>query len=1099
MPSEKHQTSALNSENSLEKLFHRITGRIRSSLELNQILSATVAEVSDYLQTDRIKIYRFDTDGSGEVVAEYLRGSRLPSLLGLHFPADDIPETARELFAKLGVRSIVDVEAATISMSLGESQVKDWNAATEILDRELDFCHQEYLTAMGVKSSIVIPIKLTEALTPEPQVTPEDSNHPAPLWGLLISHHATTRSVSAAELRMLQWVSDQVAIAISQSQLLQQANRDRQHQATVNHIATLLHSLQTIKLQHALIETVSALNGSGGRLYLQPQSHHRDADLYTCGTGEALKTPHKKYRYLEEHPAWFGLFPLEVPEGEDCPVISTQKLLQDPRFSPLLPSFENSPIRGAIIVPLYSRSQFLGSLTIFRDETSTETLWAGYHNPDRKQQFPRQSFEMWRQCHQNKSLPWQPSDLQLGHTLAQQFAAAIYQHRLYQQVRDLNSSLESQVTDRTAQLQKSLDFAQVLRQVSEQIRSSLDLTTTLQTIASEALNLLNSDRVFIYRFDRNWLGQVVVEEIQECCASCRQSQLCLDFPETEIKQYQTGKVRTINNVALEPLDNQHRQVLQTLQVQASLIVPIGLGHQLWGLLGVHECRAPRKWLDSEISLIQHLAEQAVIAITQAELYEHSNEVALVATERAYELERAAEQQRSLFRVIGKIRQSLDVETIFETAVTEVRRLLNSDRVGIFRLDADSNYTDGIFVAEAVKEQFPSAISAKVRDRCFGEDYAQDYRHGRIQAIADIYAANLSDCHIEILERFGIRANLVIPVMRGDRLWGLLCIHQCQKPRSWTDSEIEFVKQIAVHLGIALQQSSLLRQTQEQAADLTHTLHQLQKAQTQLIQTEKMSSLGHLVAGIAHEINNPVNFIYGNLSHLSDYTQDLLDLLAEYQTAYPNPKAAVSNLSEAIDLEFLKEDLPRLLSSLQVGSERIRHLVLSLRNFSHHDQAERKAVDIHTGIDNTLLILQHRLKKNQQGLPIKIQKNYGDLPPIDCYAGQLNQVFMNIISNAIDALDDHSAPQITITTQIAQKERHPCPHAIIKISDNGMGMSASVKKSIFDPFFTTKPIGKGTGLGLAISYQIIVDRHGGFLRCESQPLEGTTFMIEIPTY
>ncbi|MFP4299283.1 MAG: GAF domain-containing protein [Spirulinaceae cyanobacterium] len=1099
MLSQNHYSSHLNSKTSLERLLHRITGRIRNSLDLNQILSATVAEVSDYLKTDRIKIYRFARDGSGEVVAECLRGARLPSLQGLHFPADDIPETARQLFAKLGARSLVDVEGAKIGMSpVVPNAEKGFTEAEGILYRELDPCHQEYLTAMGVKSSVVIPIKLTEALDPdlgEEAITP--ASHPPQLWGLLISHHSQTRTVTPAELRMLQWVSDQVAIAISQSQLLQQAERDRQHQATVNHIATLLHSLQTIKLQHALIETVSALGGSGGRLYLQAQNH-RDGDLYTCGIGEALTAPHKKYLYLEEHPAWRALMPHTANDCEDCPPISTRNLYQDPRFQPLQMSFENTPIRGVLMLPLYSRSQFLGSLTIFRNEIATETLWAGYFDPDRKQEFPRQSFKMWRQCQQDSASVWEPQDIKLSQALAQQFAAAIYQHRLYQQVRDLNRNLESQVKERTAQLQKSLDFAQVLRQVTEQIRGSLDLTTTLQTIASEALKLLNSDRAFVYRFENNWLGQVVVEEIQEAWPSCGpDAKNPLVFCETDIERYQTGHVRTMTNITLETLDREYRHTLHALQVQASLIVPIGTGHQLWGLLGIHQCRAPRHWQEQEITLMQHLAEQAAVAITQAELYEHSNQVALLATEKAYELERAAEQQKSLFRVIGKIRKSLNVETIFQTAATEVRRLLNTDRVGIFRLDAEANYNSGTFVAEAVKSGYSTVLDKKVRDRCFGEQYAQHYHHGRIQAVADIYQEDISDCHLQILERFEVRANLVIPVMKGDFLWGLLCIHQCREPREWTDSEIEFVKQIAVHLGVALQQSSLLRQTQEQAEDLSHTLHKLQKAQTQLIQNEKMSSLGQLVAGIAHEINNPVNFIYGNLNHLSDYTHDLLDLLQEYKAAYPTPTEEIVDLSEEIDLEFLQEDLPRLLSSLQVGSDRIRQLVLSLRNFSHHDKAECKPVNIHEGLDNTLLILQHRLKKNNAGVPINVIKKYGELPQINCYAGQLNQVFMNIINNAIDALENDSNPSITITTQITQKERHNHHYAIIKISDNGSGMPEKVKNSIFDPFFTTKPIGKGTGLGLAISYQIIVERHGGFLRCDSQPDRGTTFKIEIP--
>jgi GAF domain-containing protein len=1098
MLSQNDRSSSLYSETTIERLLQHITDRIRHSLELPEILSATVAEVSDYLKTDRIKIYRFDSDGSGEVVAECLRGDRLPSLMGLHFPADDIPESARQLFLKLGARSLINVETATIGLSpVIPSPEHGFSEEETILYRDLDSCHQQYLQAMGVNASIAIPIKLIAALDcVENSSTPP--SHPPQLWGLLISHHAQTRAVSEAELRMLQWVTDQVAIAISQATLLQQARVERQNQATVNHIATLLHSLQTIKLQHALIETVSALNGSGGRLYIAPQTD-KDPDLYTCGSGESLNAPHRQYRFLEEHPAWRDLTRVSPSHRDDCPAIATHNLYQDPRFQPVSLAFERTPIRGLLIFPLYSRSQFLGSLTIFRNEVETETLWAGYFNPDRQQEFPRRSFEMWRQYQRGTAAAWQSQDITLAQALAQQFASAIYQHRLYQQVRDLNSSLESQVKERTAQLQKSLDFAEVLRQVTEQIRGSLDLTTTLQTIASEALKLLNSDRAFIYRFENNWLGKVVVEEIQGAWPSCGARGLRpLDFPETEIERYQAGHICTIADVAVEPISPSYRQVLHDLNVQAALTVPIGTGHQLWGLLGVHDCRAPRSWQEQDVALIQHLANQAAVAITQAELYEHSNQIATLATERAYELERAAEQQKSLFRVIGKIRKSLDVETIFQTAATEVRRLLNADRVGIFRFNPDSNYDNGLFVAEAVKRGFSSVLTEIVRDRCFGGQYAQDYHHGRIQAVADIYSASLSPCHIQILERFEVRANLVIPVMKSDRLWGLLCIHQCTDSRQWTDSEIEFVKQIAVHLGIALQQSFLLAQTQKQTEELAAALHQLQKAQTQLIQTEKMSSLGQLVAGIAHEINNPVNFIYGNLNHLSDYTEDLLTLLQEYEATYPNPHAAVAELSAEIDLAFIQEDLPKLLSSLQVGAERIRQLVLSLRNFSHHDQAEHKPVNIHEGLDNTLLILQHRLKKNQVGIPIAVVKQYGNFPPIDCYAGQLNQVFMNIINNAIDALDDcDREPCIVIRTTTIQEDRHDGPHILIEIRDNGLGMSESVKNSIFDPFFTTKPIGKGTGLGLAISYQIIVERHGGFLFCDSQPNTGTTFKVEIP--
>ncbi|MEH1953321.1 PAS domain-containing sensor histidine kinase [Nostoc sp.] len=299
------------------------------------------------------------------------------------------------------------------------------------------------------------------------------------------------------------------------------------------------------------------------------------------------------------------------------------------------------------------------------------------------------------------------------------------------------------------------------------------------------------------------------------------------------------------------------------------------------------------------------------------------------------------------------------------------------------------------------------------------------------------------------------------------------------------------------------------QLRQQAQELKKAFYELQHTQTHLIQTEKMSSLGQLVAGVAHEINNPVNFIYGNLNPAKEYTQDLLSLLQLYQSHYPEPVLEIQDFADQIELDFLKLDFPQIINSMKVGADRIREIVLSLRTFSRLDEAEMKAVDIHEGIDSTLMILQNRLKANDQRPTIEIIKEYAKLPLVECYAGQLNQVFMNILTNAIDALEESfvicpilwenarkveqmTSPQIRIRTQLQKPNQ-----VIIGIADNGLGIPKEVKKQLFDPFFTTKPIGKGTGMGLAISYQIITERHGGSLECISQPGQGAEFAIKIP--
>ncbi|MDZ8105978.1 MAG: ATP-binding protein [Nostoc sp. DedQUE12a] len=286
-------------------------------------------------------------------------------------------------------------------------------------------------------------------------------------------------------------------------------------------------------------------------------------------------------------------------------------------------------------------------------------------------------------------------------------------------------------------------------------------------------------------------------------------------------------------------------------------------------------------------------------------------------------------------------------------------------------------------------------------------------------------------------------------------------------------------------------------------ELQKALQELQSTQAQLIQTEKMSSLGQLVAGVAHEINNPVNFISGNIIYVSEYTQQLLELVHLYQEEFPNHREKIQEKIDDIDLEFVIEDLPKILSSMKIGSRRIEQIVLSLRTFSHLDEADMKEVDIHEGIESTLLILQNRFKAKPEHPKIEIIKEYGKLPLVECYAGQLNQVFMNVINNAIDALDmwnaqrsqqeiENNPSQIIINTKIIDNNR-----VVVKIADNGPGMTQEVKQKLFDPFFTTKPVGQGTGLGLSISYQIIVQKHSGVLRCDSQLGKGTEFWIEIP--
>ncbi|MEG4485118.1 response regulator [Microcoleus sp. D2_18a_B4] len=315
-------------------------------------------------------------------------------------------------------------------------------------------------------------------------------------------------------------------------------------------------------------------------------------------------------------------------------------------------------------------------------------------------------------------------------------------------------------------------------------------------------------------------------------------------------------------------------------------------------------------------------------------------------------------------------------------------------------------------------------------------------------------------------------------------------------------EQEVLARVKTHLQLRQLTKNLEQRVAEKTADLEAALTQLQQSQIQLVHTEKMSALGNLVAGVAHEINNPLGFIAGNLKPAQDCIKDLFQVIALYQKELPYPSATLQAFLEEIDLEYLQEDLPKLIDSMQEGVDRIHTISTSLRTFSRSDCDRPIHYNIHDGIDSTILILKHRLKANECRPEIEVITDYGDLPPVECFAGQLNQVFMNVLANAIDALEESNKGrsfaqikanpnQITVKTQLSESQ------ALIRIQDNGIGITDAVKPKIFEHLFTTKGVGQGTGLGLAIAHQIVVEKHSGTLEVNSTLGEGTEFVISIP--
>ncbi|MBE7384147.1 MAG: GAF domain-containing protein [Leptolyngbya sp. SIO1E4] len=658
---------------------------------------------------------------------------------------------------------------------------------------------------------------------------------------------------------------------------------------------------------------------------------------------------------------------------------------------------------------------------------------------------------------------WQASEIGFVRQIGEQLSIALQQDDYIQQVQQHSA----QLTEALEQ-QRSAEHHKALTETVDKIRQTLEVTTIFQTATDEVNTLFGSHRTVIYRFNPDWSGDFVAETVAANWISLMASQIQLTDTclETQGYRYQHSLAPcAVSDIYDAGYAGCHIEMLEAMQARAFLIAPIFQKEALWGLLATYQNDGPRQWRTDESYMLAQIAAQLGVALQQAE-YLNCLE------QQSAQLTKASERQRSLANTIDKIRRSLDIQTIFQTTTQEVRQLLGVERVAIYRFHSDWT---GEFVADSSVDgcqPFPPSIDSPT-----------------VNLTSPIMKPGQHPRH-----------EVFVPILQGEELWGLLMAYQGIQ-RIWPEEDINLLAQIGAQLGVALQQAELLEKTQSQKMELTRALKKIRQSQAHLIQSEKMVGLGQLVAGVAHEINNPINFIAGNLNHVQRYAEDLLNLLQQYQAASPHPSPAIADYIEEIDLDFLMDDLPRTLASMTLGTKRIRQIVLSLRNFSRLDQAEMKAVDIHEGIDSTILILQHRFKGRDDGPAIELVKQYGDLPLIECYPAQLNQVFMNILSNAIDALQPQASDFVNPRTPCIQIRTETVGQNWVRIYivDNGPGIPEAIKSKLFDPFFTTKEPGKGTGLGLSISYQIVTEKHHGHLKCLSTPTQGTTFILEVPTH
>ncbi|MEY2978859.1 MAG: hypothetical protein RLZZ435_2998 [Cyanobacteriota bacterium] len=1071
---------------------YQVINRIRASLDLSEILDATVEEMRLFTGNDRIKVYQFQPDGHGIVVAESVNRDRLPSLLHLHFPAEDIPLYARELYLQKRCRTIVNLKEHTIGLSPLVFP-PDHQAETEIHYRPLDPCHWEYLTNMGVQSSLVFPLVLKDAQTPLdrllPALTPDQH-----LWGLLIFHHASPLEIESDRLDFIQAVVDQLISAIGHAKLLEQARIQAQQAEQLNSIQTLIHSYPDIRLQEALNKAVDIFQGNGGRIYLcaeptlelSTRQVKRSAIVFTSGLqphplpgDRPLEENQLWQRYLQSSanasPEWsvdwmrstYRLNQTSLLGGadEDPYTLPEQSswhwqgiwgvcnLWQEPLLRSVSPCFHATALRGLLIIPLHLNQKLMGCLTIFRGLPAEEKVWQAESDLDERQLLPQQSYAVWRQMLAGQCVPWSGADLSLAKSLQSSFVLGIRQYRLAEEVNILNTHLQQQVKIRTAELAESSHVAkqqQVLAEVVSDLQTGKDVFDVFRSSTEKVRQLLLIDRVSIYKFDPDWGGGF----LRECDAvNPGWEKLVLatrdvwndDYlQETKGGRYRKHEISIVPDIYTAGLSDCHLEVLEQFHIRAFLIVPLFVGRQLWGLLGVYQHSHPHVWKESEVIFTRQIAAHLGNGLQQRALLEQ-------AQKQAQKVPVMLEQQQTLTGVISRIRASLNLEQIFGATTQEVRRFLQVDRVSIYKFDVDSGYILGEFVAEDVVPGYISVLSYQVEDRCFGEEYADRYQQGCIHCVADIYEAKLQDCHLALLQQFQIRANLIVPLLCKDKLWGLLCVHHCCAPRPWLDWEVDFVQQIATQLGVALHQAQLLQESLK-ARQLADKANQAKS---------------EFLANMSHELRTPLNAILGLSESLQqgiygELKQDQKDRIGLVATS---GKHLLQLINDILDL-----------AKVESGKFQIYRSSTSLRSL-----CESSVAFIHPLIVEKHLELEVNLPPDSLEIEIEVDEL------------RVRQILVNLLSNAVKFTAAGGMVRLTVTLT-------PDDQVQFDIEDNGIGIAPENLPNLFQSFYQVESgltrQYYGSGLGLALVKRM-VEAHQGQVKVESTLGKGSCFTVILP--
>lgn len=1026
-----------------QKTLFGVVSKIRESLDIDTIFRATATEIRQLLRADRVGIFRFDPASGykqGEFIAE-----------------DALSEFSSVLKVKISDRCFGDNHA--IYYQRGRVWATNDIYAANLLD-----CHIETLERFQVRANLVVPLL-------------QGGN----LWGLLCIHQCSSpRQWQGSEIEFVTQIAVHLGIALQQAELLARAER-RSSELQTTLEAQLRQRAEELSLE---AERERAVN----RIIDRIRQTLDIETIFNATTQEVRNILHCDrvvvYQFSSEGHSrsvaesvidaeiaplqesigdiWLDLFP--TPQQDIIVVEDIHYVVLPPEQSKIL---EQSNILAYVVIPVFVGERLWG-------------LLAAYQTTFRR---------------------WEPGEVSLLSQIASQLGVALQQAESIKELRI-----------RSEQLSRAVERERAVATIIDKIRRSLDINTIFQTATQEVRSLLKADRVCIYRFNHDWSGEFVVESVAEGWRSLLQVQqdvprlrenisACsvqsLSNPEvidTYLQDSEGGSFvrgqtfRVCNNIAEANFSDCYLQLLSLCQAQAYAIIAIYHGQRLWGLLAAYQNSHPRQWHDSDINFLLQISDHLGVAIQQAELLGQAQQRSSVLQsrleaqlrQRAEELSLEAERERTIAQVIEKIRQTLDIETIFQTTATEVRQLLNADRVAMFRFQPESDYSIGEIVAEAVLPGFNAALGASVDDHCFGARYAETYQQRRVFAIDNVQTANLEDCYLKTLSRFQVKANLVAPLLKGDSLWGLLCIHQCSVPRHWQEKEIEFVTHIASQLGVGLQQADLLAHARQQSAEL--------KAAKEVADAANRAKSDFL-AKISHELRTPLNAILG-------FTQLLINdaSLKREQRDY----IEIINRSGEHLLTLINDVLE--MSKIEAGRATLNET----------------SVDLYRLLDSLEDML--RLKARSKELRLVFDRA-ADVPPyIYTDESKLRQVLINLLGNAIKFTQRGQVilrvrqeagigQDITGTAQEVRGRsqdakfplQFPLPRLWFEVEDTGPGIADRELERLFEAFVQAESgrrSQEGTGLGLPISRQF-VRLMGGEITVTSAVGQGSTFRFSIP--